>query len=160
MHCPAPPGFFQFEIPPFHSPAPCWPSAPSPGPRVVPTRSAWPIRVARHNPNPAIPLCVGSSASPLNCASVQPSFAAVTFNPSSFVIHSVLDTRHCPWSRPSQTHPWSFVYKTAYACDIALVVSKTRPRAVRTFWVPILTTFSFSGAEVETVRPVSTVSCP
>jgi len=59
-----------------------------PGPRVVPTRSAWPVRFARHHPNPAIPLCVESSASPLNFQSGQPVSAAAAFDlrHSSFVI--------------------------------------------------------------------------
>jgi hypothetical protein len=52
------------------------------------------------------------------------------------------------------------VYKPCNFCDIYGVVSKTRPRAVRTFGVPILTAFSFSRAAVKTVLPASTDSSP
>jgi hypothetical protein len=50
----------------------------------------------------------------------------------------------------------STLYKSADPCDIVFVVSKTRPRAVRVFGTPILTTFSFSAASQESALPSST----
>ena len=56
------------------------------------------------------------------------------------------------------------VYKTANFCDIIGVVSKTRPRAVRTFGVPILTIFLFQERRqkplVQLQRILGREKCP
>ena len=44
-------------------------------------------------------------------------------------------------------------YKFADCCEIAGAVSKIRPRAVRTFGVPILAVFYFSASAAETNPP-------
>jgi hypothetical protein len=48
---------------------------------------------------------------------------------------------------------WLYILRQAEY--ILLAVSKIRPRAVRTFGVPILTVFSFSVSVAETVQPAS-----